>query len=270
MMKILKPLIYILVVTALAFAGWRAYLWTKRPPEVAVVEVQTKDVRRALALTGRVRPEKSNQLVPAVRAKLLELRREEGDAVQKGNVLARLDARQVTADLAQAKSALTRDREELEQLERDLARAVALAAEELLPASDLEAARLDVARMQRRVEEGAGFLEELEARLDDYVLTSPIDGYVLERPVDPGQVVGPEDVLYELATAEAPEVEVEVDERYLAELAPGQKALVAPLGGTGDPWPAEVAYIGRRIDRLSGAVIVRLRFSGQAPDLPVG
>ena len=260
----------VLVLAALAAGAWWVRAWISRPPEVEVVEVVREDVRRVLALTGRVRPEKRNQLVPAVRARLLELTREEGEPVRTGEVLARLDSRQVAADLAQARLALRRDQHELEQLGRDLERASALAGEQLLPISELEAASLAVARMERRVEEGVEYLAELEARRDDYLLTSPLDGYVLARPVDPGQVVGPEDVLYELATAADPEVEMEVDERYLAEIALGQQALVELPGGRGDAWAAEVSYIGRRIDRLSGAAIVRLRFPGAAPDLPVG
>lgn len=270
-MKKIIPILWTLIVLAvLVAAAWKIRTLMTRPPEVDVTEVVRQDVRRVLALTGRIRPEQRNQLVPAVRARLLELTRDEGDGVRQGELLARLDARQVTSDLAQAKLALGRDEDELAQRRRDLERASALAREELLPDSELEAARLDVVRLERRVEEGSEALAELEARLDDYVLRSPLDGYVLERPVDPGQVVGPENILYELATASAPEVEMEVDERYLAEISLGQEAVVAPLGGRGTTWRAEVSYIGRLIDRLSGAVIVRCRFTDEAPDLPVG
>ncbi|MEM7048338.1 MAG: efflux RND transporter periplasmic adaptor subunit [Acidobacteriota bacterium] len=270
MKKLLRTAAFFLVLMLLALAAWQVRGWLARPPEVEVVDVVERDVRRVLALTGRIRPEKSNQMIPAVRARLLDLTREEGQAVRTGEVLARLDDRQARADLAQAQSVLRRDQDELDQRRRDLERATALAGEHLLPTSDLEAARLAAARSQRRVEEGGEVLAELTARLDDYVLRSPLDGFVLERPVDPGQVVGPTDVLYELATASDPEVEMEVDERYLGEIVLGQAALVAPLGRHSEPWPAEISYIGRRIDRLSGAAIVRLKFAGEPPDLPVG
>lgn len=263
--------LFVLLALALCVAGGlRLRSWMVQPPEVEVVEVVQEDLRRVLALTGRVRPEKRNQLVPAVRARLESLTKEEGEEVRAGEVLARFDARQVEADLAQARVALRRDEEELAQLGRDLTRTEALAAEGLLATSELEAAQLARARSQRRVEEGRQGIAELDARRDDYVLRSPLDGYVLERPVDPGQVAGPETVIYELATAADPEVEMEVDERYLGEIVLGQEALVAPLGRRAEPFEAEVSYIGRRIDRLSGAAIVRLAFRGLAPDVPVG
>lgn len=270
MKKAIQILLLFVLLGLLLAGGLRLRAWMALPPEVEVVEVTQQDVRRVLALTGRIRPEKRNQLVPAVRARLLQLTREDGEAVKAGDVLARLDARQPEADLAQARLALRRDESELEQLRGDLQRAQALAAEELLPIRELEAARFAVQRMERRVEEGSELIGELEVRLDDYLLRSPLDGYVLERPVDPGQVVGPEDVIYELATAADPEVEMEVDERYLGELSLGQEAWVATLGGRGEALVAEVSYIGRQIDRLSGAVIVRLRFRDQAPSLPIG
>ena len=270
MKKILRILLPLAFLALLAMAGWRLHQLLDRPPAVEVAEVETRDVRRVLALTGRIRPQQRNQLVPAVRGRLLDLLAEEGAAVKRGDLLARLDGREIEADLRRVRSSLLRAEEERDQEARDLERVRALHRDDLVPIQELEDATLALQQAVRRAEEEQQVIAELQARQDDYLLRSPLDGYVLERPVDPGQVVGPENVIYELATIGAPWVEVDVDERFLAELVLGQEATVAALGGRRQTYRTEVAYIGRRIDRSSGAAVVRLAFLDQAPDLPVG
>lgn len=229
-----------------------------------------EDVARVLALTGRVRPQLRNSIAPVVRARLLKVTREEGDAVEVGQLLARLDARALEASISQVEADIERETDELSQRRRDLERAEALAASSLLPASKLEDATLAVDLGKRRIERLRKQIDELETRLDDYVLRSPIDGWVLERPVDPGQTVAPGEVIYELATGDDALIEVDVDEQYLGELEVGQKATVALISGRRNHWQATIVYIGRRIDRLSGAAVIRLAFDGEAPDLPTG
>ncbi len=268
--RILRPVLTLLTLAALAAAGWWLRGFFERPPEVAVGEVLREDVARILALTGRVRPQLRNRIAPVVRARLLEVAFEEGDSVRAGQMIARLDARPVEASLSQVRAQIERADEELVQRRRDLERAEALATSELLAASELEDARLRVEvgrRESARLREQAS---ELEARLDDYVLRSPINGWVLERPVDPGQTVGPEEAIYELATGDGALVEVEVDERYLGELRMDQPATVALISGRRERWQTRISYIGKRIDRASGAAVIRLAFVEEAPELPVG
>ena len=52
------------------------------------------------------------------------------------------------------------------------------------------------------------------------MLRAPFAGVILERPVDPGQTVGNDSILYRLADLSSPEVTVEVDEVYAAEIRP--------------------------------------------------
>lgn len=250
--------------------GLRLRDFLNRPPQVEVATVARADVARVLALTGRVRPQLRNQIAPVVRARLLTVTLEEGDAVTRGQVLARLDARALEAEVTQVEADIERESDELTQNRRDLERARELAAAELLPASELEDTELRVDLGERRIDRLRKQIAELETRLDDYVLRSPINGWVLERPVDPGQTVAPGEVIYELATGDDAMVEVEVDEQYLGELAVGQEATVALISGRRDSWQARIVYIGRRIDRLSGAAVIRLAFEGEAPDLPTG
>ncbi len=267
---ILRALLWLLALGLVAWLGLKAKTFLERPPLVEVVEARRESVTRVLAVTGRIRPKLENRILPLVAGRLVELAKEEGENVRRGEVLARVDDRAARAALAQNRAEISREEERLAQGERDLARAESLASSGLIAAGSLEESRLAVVESRRRIEALGEAGRELTVRLDDYVLRSPLEGTVLERPVDPGQTVGTTDVLYELASGSALEIEAEVDERYLPELTLGMAATAAPLAGRREPWNAEINYIGNSIDRLSGAVLVRLAFLDTPPELPSG
>lgn len=266
--KWIRRVAWLLVIGLIAVAVWRIHTFLDRPPRVDVAAVRNDDVTRVLALTGKIRAQQRNLLVPLVGQRLIELAREEGEPVRAGEVLARLDAREAEATLAQRHADLAREQKVFDQARRDLDRARQLANDGVLATTAVEEARLAVDSSEQRRARLRQEIRQQQAQLDDYVLRSPLDGYVLERPVDYGQVVQPGEVIYEIATSEQPIIEAEVDERYLAELRLGMPAKVSPLSGRAQLYPATISYIGRRIDRLSGAAVVRLR--GDLPDLPVG
>jgi len=92
---------------------------------------------------------------------------------------------------------------------------------------------------------------------------------ILERPVDPGQTVGLESIIYQLADLSSPEVTLEVDEIYAAEIRPGMEAMVSFPGQTRQ-LRATVAHVEPRVDPATGGRDVRLRLIDAAIDAPSG
>lgn len=261
--------LFFLLLAVLAGGAWGLRQLMQRPPVVDVATVTAGPVERVLALTGRIRAQQQYQLTPLVSGRLTELRRAEGDRVAQGEVLARIDDNTSRAALAGAAAERQKSDGELKQARRDLERAERLLAEGLISQAEVESAQLVVSQKVQDLAARGQRLEELESKLDDFVLRSPIAGRVLERPLDPGQTVDPQDVIYVLATDAEPEIEAEVDERYLTELALGMPAQGAAIGGA-KMWPLEISYLGYSIDRLSGSAILRLRFTEGGVQLPIG
>jgi HlyD family secretion protein len=140
--------------------------------------------------------------------------------------------------------------------------------------SQLSAAKLQVrsnspagsefAVAQTALEQAQASLGVAQAKLDDTVIRAPVDGILIARAVEPGNVVQPGKELMALAPAGETQVVVQIDEKNLAQLRVGQKAL-----GSADAYPrehftAELVYINPGIDALRGAVEVKLR----VPDPP--
>jgi HlyD family secretion protein len=104
---------------------------------------------------------------------------------------------------------------------------------------------------------------------DRRVLRAPFAGVILERPVDPGQTVGLDSVIYRLADLSSPEVTIEVDEIYAAEIHPGIEAMIS-LPGKNRQLRAKVLHVEPRVDPATGARDVRLGLFDPAIDAPSG
>ena len=76
-------------------------------------------------------------------------------------------------------------------------------------------------------------------------------------------------MIYRLADLTAPEVTVEVDEAYAAEIRPGMEARVSFPGQAGE-LRAAVAHVEPRVDPATGARDVRLTLVDGAAEVPSG
>jgi HlyD family secretion protein len=135
--------------------------------------------------------------------------------------------------------------------------------------SQLRAARLqvqtngpsgsDFAMAQTALEQARANLRAAQAKLDQTVIHAPVDGVLIARSVEPGNVVQAGKELMALAPAGETQVDVQIDERQLAKLVIGQKALGSADAFPGERFAAELFYINPGIDPLRGTVEVKLR-----------
>ncbi|TXS96093.1 HlyD family efflux transporter periplasmic adaptor subunit [Parahaliea maris] len=166
---------------------------------------------------------------------LMELRVDEGDSVEAGQVLAVLNEYPVRqADLRRLQA-------ELENARSQLAREKALASKMASAASKLEGLELEVKAAQAAVSAAEGML-------DLALVRAPISGQVLYVHTRPGERVGPEGVL-ELGDTSRMYAVAEVYETDILNVKPGQRAsvrspaLAEPVAGT-------VERIGLKVGRM--------------------
>ena len=83
------------------------------------------------------------------------------------------------------------------------------------------------------------------------------EALVIDRAAEPGLIVQPGKALLSLALQGPAELVADVDERFLAELKPGQDAAVLADALPGQPFRATLVRIAPRIDAQRGAVELR-------------
>lgn len=97
------------------------------------------------------------------------------------------------------------------------------------------------------------------ARLEQTVIRAPSGGVLIARNVEPGDVVQPGKELMVLAPAGETQIVVSIDEKNLAQLRIGQKALASADAYPRERFAAELFYVNPGIDALRGSVEVKLR-----------
>lgn len=174
--------------------------------------------------------------------------------------------------------------------ERELVRAQELVAQGFYSQQKLDEAQraLDVARAAReagraqvqanglrgtergnalaQVEAAEAARDAARARLAQHALRAPGDGRVLVRSVEPGQIVQVGKALLTVSVAGPLELLAPVDERFLAQLKPGQRARVLADAYPDRPFDARVERLAPSVNAQSGSVEVTLVLPGAPPD----
>lgn len=250
---------------ALAIAGY--WLFAPRGQAVVTLTVQKAPADRVLAVNGRIRPRLQVDIRPSLGGELVALPFDVGDRVAEGQVIAKIDDAPEQAAIAQAQASVATQQATLAQARRDLARFVALG--QFSTKREVEQRRLTVLEGERELSRRQAAVVQASELRDRRVLRAPFAGVILERPVDPGQTVGLDSVIYRLADLSSPEISVEVDEVYAAEIRPGMDATMA-MPGQQRPLKAKVLHVEPRVDPATGARAVRLGLTGGAVDAPSG
>jgi len=165
--------------------------------------VDRGDVVEVVGATGALEAVTTVQIGSQVSGTIQSLNADFNSTVKKGQVIARLDpsildARlgQAQANLLAAKANVERARSSVEDMRQKYDRAKELAAQKLLPATELETAKAnyDGAVAQLKANEAAesqslANLNQAKVDLSHTVIDTPIDGVVISRNVDVGQTV---------------------------------------------------------------------------------
>jgi HlyD family secretion protein len=150
-------------------------------------------------LSARVTVEVGSQVSGRIQALYADF----NDRVATGQVIARIDPQlfesevaQARANLAAAQAAVQRAEAERAEAQRRASRVERLAAQNLTPEAEADAARTalqsadaQVASAEAALAQASAALERAETQLAYSTIVSPIDGVVISRDVDVGQTV---------------------------------------------------------------------------------
>lgn len=183
-----------------------------RTPAVETVAVAVGDIAREVTVSGTVEPIRTVAVNSQMPGALLTVNAEEGSVVRAGQVLARLDAREIAAQVRSAQASFQVTGTALERAEQLRQKQVITAAE-----YERDRAAHDAARAQ---------LDQLRARLGYATVRAPASGVVTAKAVEAGDVVGTQTRLFEIADLSTLVVPVRVSELDVVSLSPGDRVRV--------------------------------------------
>lgn len=225
-----------------------------------LVQLESDELRAALAQA--VASERQAQ------ARLAGLRSSARSAAQAARAQADATLQAASASLARVQQLVAEGFYSPAQLD-EARRAVDVArAQQRNAQAQIEAnadAGTDVAQAQAQLALSRAATVAAQARLAQATLVAPSDARVLVREVEPGQIVQPGKALLSLALAGPTQLVAQVDERFLDQLQPGQKATVVADAFAGQRFAARVLSIAPAVDAQRGAIEVKFALNEQAP-----
>lgn len=215
-----------------------------RVQPVEVMPIQEMTLTETVELVGSIAANESAELRSEIPGTLTEILFEEGARVTKGDPLAKLDTRELEAQIAEARARFVLAAENLE-------RNTALLKSNAISQAEVDAARAEEAQLQAAI-------DLLEVRLAKSTLTAPFDGIASARTLSIGDYVTPQSIITTLDDLSRLKVEIEVPERYLPMLQPGTSfTLRTATLPTGETITGEVYFVSSRIDDQTRATQVK-------------
>lgn len=213
--------------------------------------VEIRDIVVAAVAAGTVAPVTTIEVKSQASGEITEVHVDEGDEVERGQLLVRVDQRIPANAVRQAEADSVVARAGLENAESRLARAEHLFAQDALTEEELENARLqratayaDIIATQRALEDARIASVQTEVR-------APSDGIILSRAVEVGSViasasrdVGGGAVLLRMASLDTVEVRALVDETDIGRIKPGLKVSLTVAAYPNRPFEGEVLRVG--------------------------
>lgn len=216
--------------------------------EVRMEAVALQDLVATVTANGNIRANRTVDISADVSGRVVELNVVEGDEVQEGDLLLRIDPTATEAALARAEAALSQARSQVSQQEASLLRAerdyqrvnglwvrdsLLVSRQQVEDAhSQMEVARATLAAARQGVEQARATVEEARDRLSKTTIRAPISGRVTRLNIELGEtaIIGtmnnPGSLLLTVADLGAVEAVMQVDETDVPRISVGDSALV--------------------------------------------
>lgn len=223
------------------------------PVEVAKAE------RRAIAAsytgTAALEPRAESQVVAKTSGVALAVLVEEGQLVRAGQPLVRLDPDRARLSVAQSEA-------QMRKLENSYHRAQKLVQQQLVSAADVDQLRYDL-------ENARALYRMAVLELSYTTVVAPISGVVASRDIKPGNFVQINSPIIRIVDAARLEATLNVPEREIAKLKPGQVVSLQVDALPGKPFTGTVDRVAPVVDNGTGTFRVVNTFSGDG-DLQAG
>ncbi len=253
-----------LVIVALIFWWGGSAEKVQTTPVVQAFPSQTVSVLNA---TGYVVAQRKASLSSKATGRLEWLGVAEGSVIKAGEIVARLESRDVRAQLEQASAQVGVAQAELAEAEQNFRRSEQLLAQKFISSASHDAA---LARLNRsRAGLGAAQAAEkvAQANLAQTEIRAPFDAVVLTKNANVGDNITPfssavdsKGAVVTIADMSTLEVEADVSESNIGRLKIGQPAEIGLDALPGERFAGSIARMVPTIDRAKATRLVKIRF----------
>ena len=232
------------------------------PMTVELGSAKRGTVAAHLTVVGNLIGLQTVDVAPRTGGRLLAVNVQIGDRVRRGQVLAKVEDREIVEQVRQAEASNEVSKATIRQREADLnvaklnfERSQNLFQRQLLAKQALDdaesrylaaVAQLDLSKAQ--LNQNAARLEELRINLQHTSVVSPVDGFVGKRSVDPGAMVNTNTAIASVVDISRLRLVVNVVEKDLRMVSPGDVAEVEVDAYPGEKFNGKIARVAPILD----------------------
>lgn len=229
-----------------------------KPNAIAVeaVAVERGEMVAHYTATAALEAERSASLVAELPGTVLSIDVEEGQAVRKGQVLARLDADRSRLTLRQNEA-------ELERLRNDVDRNGRLIERKLIAANSYDQAQSEFLARQADTE-----IARMKVRKSE--IRAPFDGVITRRWIKRGQFMAENTVAFDIADFSDLKTRLNIPERDASALKVGQAVVIDVDALPNQRFTGIIQRIAPVVDQASGTIAVTVAADNQAGSLRPG
>ena len=156
---------------------------------IATAVAERKDIRFSVKAAGEIGPAEQVSVRPEINGKIDELPVDLGDRVKKGDLLVKLDDKELQQQRASLVTEIERAKLQLTQAERNFKRAKELHEANLISQEVFENTKTEFDLARNALDRSQRELDILDERLTKTKISAPFDCTILTRPVSIGQAV---------------------------------------------------------------------------------
>jgi HlyD family secretion protein len=235
-----------LLLTGLSVCSGIVFLWscqkTQEQPvalaagqQMRTVSIARGDLSAMVSASGKIEPISRVEVKSKASGQIIAMPVEEGDRVERGSLIARIDEtetrnayEQAAADLEVAKATVSQTASNIKRQEEMFNRG-------LISQAEIDQVRLEEVRARAQLVKAQTELSTMETRLKDCTVRSPIVGIVLQKNVEDGQIISSGinsvsggTLIATVAKMDSVYVYAQVDEVDVGQVQIGQAASVVP------------------------------------------
>lgn len=257
-----KPTVYLAIIGICATAVMAARMSTPPPASPPPIDPAVNPYTVSVAAAGIIEALSENVAIGVPEAGLVtKVHVKVSDAVQEGQPLFTLDARELQAQLTVNEANVTVAQATLRRLQDQFARLKGVSDQRAVSAEEVRTKENDVLVAQAQLEAAQAQVVQNKVRLERLTITAPRAGTILQVNIRPGEYASatPKSAAMMLGDVEHLQVRADVDEQNAPRLQPGQTATAYIKGDTTQP-------IELRFVRIEPYVVPKTSLTGSSTE----
>ena len=248
---------------ALATASSAQALGWVELAESDVVKAQVRGMAQGLAISGSLKAVNSAAIKARVAGELQGLSVREGDFVQAGQVIARIEAGEYQSRVRQAREQAESSKAQVNVAQRQYDNNQALVDQGFISRTALDTSQANLNAARSTYKAALAGVEVAAKSVEDTVLKSPISGQVSQRLAQPGERVGIDAKIVEVVDLSRLELEASLGAQESMGVRVGQSAELQ-IEGSPQTVRAQVVRINPSAQAGSRSVLVYLGINNSA------